>query len=125
MFYLNSRSPTDLLDYWNLRALGWNIIPVSSNAATQENLRSVVELFVNENAYPFRGNPDIYNATTFLPSASHSMKDVEQFGGSYRSTSTIQESYTSGGIRGSGMNGHAKKIQERRAILISLKKNRT
>ncbi len=84
MFYLNSRSPTDLLDYWNLRALGWNIIPVSSNAATQENLRSVVELFVNENAYPFRGNPDIYNATTFLPSASHSMKDVEQFGGSLK-----------------------------------------
>jgi len=84
VFYLNSRSPTDLLDYWNLRALGWNIIPVSSNAATQENLRSVVELFVNENAYPFRGNPDIYNATTFLPSASHSMKDVEQFGGSLK-----------------------------------------
>jgi hypothetical protein len=28
LYYMNERSPLDLIDFWNLRALGWDILPL-------------------------------------------------------------------------------------------------
>ncbi len=82
LFLLDAESASDILDYWNLRALGWNVIPVCRQVATDDTLRAFVETFITENAYPLRSNPDIYNHTTLLPSGSTSAKQLEQFGGS-------------------------------------------
>src|SRR5437667_6733455 len=80
VFFLDPSSTADVLDYWNLRALGWNVLPVCRSVSSDANLRKLVERFVNDNAYRVRGNPDIYNNTTFLPSGSTSMEELEKFG---------------------------------------------
>jgi hypothetical protein len=80
VFFLDPNSSADVLDYWNLRALGWNVVPVCRSVSSEANVRALVETFVNENAFPLKGNPDIYNDTTFIPSGSTSMDDVKEFG---------------------------------------------
>jgi hypothetical protein len=86
VFFLDPNSSADVLDYWNLRALGWNVVPVCRSVGSEANVRGLVERFVNENAYPLRGNPDIYNDTTFLPSGSTSMEELKEFGKSLQLT---------------------------------------
>jgi hypothetical protein len=80
IFLLDADQPLDVLDYWNLRALGWNILPVAKQAATKsETIRSAAA-FIDDNAFAFRANPSLYNHTIIIPSRTTKIVDVEQFG---------------------------------------------
>jgi len=77
---LDPNEPLDLLNYWNLRAVGWNIIPVPKEASTNSGLLKFAAAFVDENAFSYRANPDLYNHTTILGSRTVAPSDVEEFG---------------------------------------------
>jgi hypothetical protein len=80
VFLMNANSLLDVLDYWNLRAAGWNIIPVAREKAADASLTQFVAEFVEENSFAFRGNPELFNHTTILWSRTIPMSEVEQFG---------------------------------------------
>jgi hypothetical protein len=80
IFLLNADNPIDVIDYWNLRALGWNILPISKEVATDKDLLKFAAEFVEDNAFAFRANPQIYNHTTILQSRTGRVADVENFG---------------------------------------------
>ena len=43
LFVLDAKSTIDILDYWNLRALGWNIIPIPVQAFGNVKLKVLSE----------------------------------------------------------------------------------
>jgi hypothetical protein len=43
VFIINPNSLSDLNDYWNLRALGWNLIPIPPNQLTNPFFRTLIE----------------------------------------------------------------------------------
>lgn len=68
IFLLDATSPLDIMDYWNLRAVGWNVLPIPKQAFTFDNVKKIAVEFIEENFFPFRGNPDIYHHTDVVKS---------------------------------------------------------
>lgn len=82
VFLMDSSSPLDIVDYWNLRATGQQVIPVAIQAAQSDGIRQVVEGFINDNYRPLRYNPTMYTMTTLMKSRSISEKQLQDFGAS-------------------------------------------
>lgn len=68
IFYLDASKNLDIIDYWNLRAIGWRVIPIPRQATLSEGLRDFLVGIIESNYGPMRFNPDIYNFTTILKS---------------------------------------------------------
>ena len=67
LFMLDPNEPSDLVDYWNLRALGWNIFPVPRSWAM--NTTDIWKEFVSKNHVPLRRNRNgVMHSTTLLKS---------------------------------------------------------
>lgn len=66
VFVLDARENLDVIDYWNLRAIGWNVLPVPKQAWVSDEVRQLVADFIESNFYPI--NPTVYNETTILKS---------------------------------------------------------
>ena len=82
VFLLDATNPLDIIEYWNLRAVGRSVIPVAIQAAKSDSIRSLVKDFIEENFWPFRGNPSMYNTTSILKSHSISEEQLREFGDS-------------------------------------------
>ena len=80
IFLLDENQPLDVLDYWNLRALGWNVFPVAKRAAADADLIKTAAAFVDDNAFAYRANPNLYNHTIIMPSRTTTIAEAEQFG---------------------------------------------
>ena len=79
VFYLDATKSLDIIDYWNLRALGWNVIPVPKQANQEESVKKFVRNFIEENSYPSQYNPEIYHYTIILKSRHTTEDEVGQF----------------------------------------------
>ena len=80
IFFLDANSTLDVLDYWNLRALGWTVIPVCKQTASSVAVRKFAQAFVEENSFAFRGNPELFNHTVLLRSRSTTLAEIKTFG---------------------------------------------
>lgn len=79
IFLLDASNPLDIIDYWNLRALGWVVLPIAKQISEQDLAIHHAKEFIEENYYPFRGNPNIYNYTPIIKSRALERKDLDGF----------------------------------------------
>ena len=52
IFYLNAANPFDVIDFWNLRALGWHIAPVPKQIANNDSIIDYLKNFVSSHLTP-------------------------------------------------------------------------
>ncbi len=66
LLFLEHARPSDILDYWNLRALGWRVVPVPLAwlSSAEANIRSVMEQSAGG------GQPSAVDATLLVPTQS-------------------------------------------------------
>lgn len=74
LFFFDGESALDIVDYWNLRALGLTVVPVPQQAAIEPSMRKYALDFIHESYGPYRYNPSMYNHATFIPSSCCSQK---------------------------------------------------
>jgi hypothetical protein len=86
IFFMNADSLLDIIDYWNLRASGWTVIPVCKKVADSPNVQQFATQFVEKNSFAFRSNPNLFNETMVLRSRTSRREDVVQFVQSLRLT---------------------------------------
>jgi hypothetical protein len=79
LFYMDATKVRDLVDYWNLRAIGWRILPVPKQWAG--NLVEPCKEFVRANYLPYPYNPQMMRSTKLIPSRSVQWDEVRAFGG--------------------------------------------
>lgn len=79
IFFMDMTKNLDIIDYWNLRALGRQVIPVPIQLKDEKSLRNIVVKVVKASRRPLRGNPNIYNHATFIRSRSSKMEDLQEF----------------------------------------------
>lgn len=77
MFYMDETSPYDLIDYWNLRALGWPIRPLPVSLAPQ--LIEYCGQFVKDVYKPFPPPSQGFFDASFLCSPSLKMDDLQDY----------------------------------------------
>ena len=79
IFLLDATKPLDVMDYWNLRAIGWNVIPIPKQFAQFEETKQLIQDVIEANYVPRHSNPEIYHYTTILKSRSISEDELQQF----------------------------------------------
>ncbi|RKU10880.1 hypothetical protein C6503_19540 [Candidatus Poribacteria bacterium] len=79
IFYLDPTQSLDIMDYWNLRAVGWDVIPIPKQFAQCDETVQLAQDFIFENYVPHHSNSEIYHRTTILKSRSISEDEYRQF----------------------------------------------
>lgn len=79
IFFLDATKSVDIIDYWNLRAMGWNIIPVPKQAPTSPELIKLIQGFVEANFRIDPKRPEFFDNTTLLKSRTTAVEEVERF----------------------------------------------
>jgi hypothetical protein len=79
IFLLDATKPLDIMDYWNLRSIGWNILPIPKQFAQSDTVKHSTLDFVEKNYIPDHLNPEIYQYTTILKSRSVSEDEHRNF----------------------------------------------
>jgi hypothetical protein len=79
IFVCNANSCLDVIDYWNLRAAGYYVIPIPIQSANEEIFIKLARDFIVENYRPYRHNPEMYHDTHVQKSRSLNEDIVKQF----------------------------------------------
>ena len=79
LFVCDATSPQDIIDYWNLRAAGYYVVPIPIQVSTSESARKLATDFIEENYRPYRHNKDMFHHTTIQRSRALSEETVRKF----------------------------------------------
>ncbi len=79
LFYMDASEGGDVIDYWNLRALGKKVLPVPKQFAGDREFRELATDFVNEAHWPYKHNPQMWNCATFLRSRHVTMDEMQEY----------------------------------------------
>lgn len=79
IFVCDANSCLDVIDYWNLRAAGYYVVPIPVQTANNENNIKLARDVIDENYLPYRHNPEMYQHTIIQKSRTVSEDVVKQF----------------------------------------------
>ncbi|OXU14433.1 hypothetical protein [Sedimentisphaera salicampi] len=79
IFLMDASNSLDIIDYWNLRASGWNVIPIAKQICTLDSVKTLASEFIEDNFIHGRHNPNIFHGTTILKSRSTSETALKDF----------------------------------------------
>ena len=79
LFICDATNPLDMIDYWNLRAAGYYVVPIPIQAADTEIIKNLARKFIEKNYRPYRNNPKLFHHTTVLRSRSLTEDAVKRF----------------------------------------------
>jgi len=79
LFVCNATSALDIIDYWNLRAAGYYVLPIPIQVAEIESIKKLARGFIDENYRSDRHNPNFFHDTTVQKSRSVSEESVKKF----------------------------------------------
>ena len=80
-FYMDADSFMDIVDFWNLRALGRAVMPVPKQFIGIESYLDLIRKFLRDQFRISRHNPQITYGANLIRSSTSSMKDLEDFVG--------------------------------------------
>jgi hypothetical protein len=84
VFYMDATSSLDIIDLWNLRALGRTVLPLPIQ--WRDELRTEFEDLVSRNFLPNSYNPDHWHGTSLMCSPSLDPEDMLEFAASLNLT---------------------------------------
>lgn len=79
IFLMDASSNHDIIDYWNLRAMGWSVLPIPIQGMSLTSVKSEAQRFIEETSGVSRHNPQIYFHCTLMKSRSVDDKHVKNF----------------------------------------------
>jgi hypothetical protein len=77
LFYMDETSPWDLIEFWNLRALGWHIAPLPVSLAP--DLVDYCNDFIKSVYRPYPPPSNAYHHATVLCARSQSLEKLQEF----------------------------------------------
>lgn len=82
IFFLDAESIQDIIDFWNLRAIGWDLIAIPKQVADTEKIKDLVSRHIEQTFGIYQFNESIYRYTTMFKSRCTSLEEFENFAGS-------------------------------------------
>ncbi len=79
VFFMDVTKILDIIDYWNLRALGRQVIPLPIQFLEEPALKKLVCDFVISSHRPYRHNPQMYYEASFIRSRNTKMEDMQEY----------------------------------------------
>lgn len=79
LFICDATNPQDIIDYWNLRAAGYYVVPIPIQISNLESVKKFARDFIEDNYRPYRHNPNMFHRTTVQRSRTLSEDAVKAF----------------------------------------------
>lgn len=79
IFFLDATDSLDVMDYWNLRAIGWDVFPVPKQFIQSNKTKPPILDLIEENYLPRHSAPQIHHKATILKSRSVSKNEHQHF----------------------------------------------
>lgn len=79
LFVCDAASTQDIIDYWNLRAAGFYVVPFPIQATEIETMKIFARDFIERNYRPYKNNPEMFHCTTIQRSRSLDEDTVKSF----------------------------------------------
>jgi|SRR5579872_1055105 len=70
IFFLDVKNNQDIIDYWNLRAVGWEVVPIALQSTGSSKTKQFVLSYIKEKFYKRRYPANYYNHATFMTARS-------------------------------------------------------
>jgi len=80
VFFMDAGSTSDIIDYWNLRAMGGEVLPLPKQLLEHPQMREVLYGFLRRHRAPWRHQPEVCNTATIVCSRSSTMEELKEFG---------------------------------------------
>jgi hypothetical protein len=78
-FFMDMSKQADIIDFWNLRALGRQVIPVPKQLKDRDEIKQFVVDFLKSARWPHRYNPQIYNFASFIKSRNVNQEEMKEY----------------------------------------------
>ena len=79
IFYLDATKTLDVIDYWNIRAAGWEVYPVAKQSEDEHGLHEICEKIIERAYRPYRHNKSIYHHASIIKSRNTTEKEMSDF----------------------------------------------
>ncbi|MCU7866766.1 MAG: hypothetical protein KZQ92_22670 [Candidatus Thiodiazotropha sp. (ex Lucinoma borealis)] len=79
LFYLDASVILDVIDYWNLRAAGFYVVPFPKQAENEEPVKKLAENVIESGYWPYRHNKDRYHHASLIKSRSTKNDEIKKF----------------------------------------------
>jgi len=82
IFFMDAENLADVVDFWNLRATGRQVIPAPKQFTNEDSIKNYVKFFAIESQHVVHGGNDWAEVATFLCSHGCEFVDMERFANS-------------------------------------------
>lgn len=79
LFFMDATRNGDIIDYWNLRALGKQVLPIPKQLKDDGHLKEIASNFIRRARWPYRHNPRIWNCASFIRSRHVTMDEMQAY----------------------------------------------
>lgn len=79
VFFMDAGNVEDIVDYWNLRAMGRNVIPLPRQYKDDPQLQEIMIAFLKSQRRPWPHNPQVYDCASIIRARSCSMDELQKY----------------------------------------------
>lgn len=79
VFFMNATKVEDVIDYWNLRAMGKSVLPVPKQLKENPELKKVVVDFLKTHRKHWRHNPQVCDYASIVRARSCTMEEMQEY----------------------------------------------
>ncbi len=78
IFYMDPMAVMDIIDFWNLRAAGRQVLPLPKQLATEPSFCDLAVTAIESTFRPMRHNKDIYHSSSFICSHNTDFDELQE-----------------------------------------------
>ena len=93
ILFLDATKALNIIDYWNLRAIGWNVLPVPKQFTRSDETKLPILDLIAKNHLPHSSHPEIHRRTTILKSRSISEHEHGHFLDSLEKSKVVPQTW--------------------------------
>jgi len=79
VYFLDAAKTEDIIDFWNLRAMGWMVIPLPKQFKGDPSIKNLVLEFLKANRRSSPDNPGVFDGVRIIKGRSSTMEELEEY----------------------------------------------
>lgn len=79
VYYLDATKVEDIIDFWNLRAIGRFVLPLPKQLKEDPYIKEIVINFLKANRKPWPHNPKVFDYASIVRSRNSTMEEIQEY----------------------------------------------
>jgi hypothetical protein len=79
VYFLDVTKVEDIVDFWNLRAIGRTVLPLPKQLKDDPNIKKIIINFLKANQRPWPHNPKVFDYASIVRSRNSTMEEIQEY----------------------------------------------